>query len=920
MISIKYDKTEVKQAAAGQWQRICESLGLRFELGKHQPCPKCGGTDRFRPFDDFEQTGGMICGAGGCNVSCPDGFDALAWFHGWEFTEAVSKVAEVIGVKPRGKSKKSPLDRLRLDEQPNEMLIPHFCYHNEGISESGLAAMGARTGNLDDQAIVAFPCWSEFGKPPTNWVVMSATSHKLWHRENQRDVQIRKKTLAKGAGLMGAVDAIQAAETVWKCEGPTDCAALLSVYPGAVAVTNIHGAGDGPEKTLHLLAGKRIVICNDPDEAGQAGAAKWSAALRRAGCAVKNVVLPGGKDLRQFLIDGGVDELRKLVEQATDELPPTGTNQPAREANQPASELEQAAGGTKPPINDTTVDDYAYDRRYVPGDCIDLLTRLMLEVVCQDDEGAVTLYSRATGLVRTVKYTEKLQIPNLLTFGGLPCYHSVTDAPDEEDASKIHIREVRKAIGIAASSKKIAGRVELRGHGIYSTGGDVVVCNGKHLSIFTAAGQWIRTDRPFYNDLVFGFGGESESWYDHDELGSMIEAAKDPVWCGAKIDDLVAIFARWTFQRPIDPQLVAGLVIATFVQQSWKWRPQVSIRGQSNAGKSALFQFLFGDERGQPGLFGRISTKLALSSSAGIRQKIRSTSTIIGVDEFDQLDRPQGILNLLRTAGRGDKLVLGSTHHKHQEFGLINICWLAGIFISLSSEADQNRFIEFELLKPEEPKKSAFRHPSAADVARLSLPLIAIAISIASRASEVAETTFFKCADSIKGINQRIIESLSIPSSAIAVATGQDCETVLRSFCNHVQPDWDVVSDQDDLLLKMLKLTIDIGAGSKISTAEAIGLPDYATHRKQIETQIGIGVRDGDDGNRWLIVHPSSVERKIRDVNKAYSMNDGAIRQLLTRIPGTQTHRARLGGAQQRCVWIPFKYVESYLEDQGDAF
>ena len=63
-------KEDVKAAAAGQWQRVFETLGFPdIEIGVHGPCPKCGGTDRFRLFDDFNETGGMICGAGGCNVA-----------------------------------------------------------------------------------------------------------------------------------------------------------------------------------------------------------------------------------------------------------------------------------------------------------------------------------------------------------------------------------------------------------------------------------------------------------------------------------------------------------------------------------------------------------------------------------------------------------------------------------------------------------------------------------------------------------------------------------------------------------------------------------------------------------------------------------------------------------------------------------
>lgn len=56
-----------------RWPSILESLGVPAKLlnGKHQPCPFCGGTDRFR-FDDKEGTGSYYCS--GCGSGHGVGF------------------------------------------------------------------------------------------------------------------------------------------------------------------------------------------------------------------------------------------------------------------------------------------------------------------------------------------------------------------------------------------------------------------------------------------------------------------------------------------------------------------------------------------------------------------------------------------------------------------------------------------------------------------------------------------------------------------------------------------------------------------------------------------------------------------------------------------------------------------------------
>lgn len=102
-----YDVSAVKQAASGRWPDIIARLGgvdPAILDGQHHPCPRCGGTDRFRAFADFAQTGGVYCNQ--CHAQeNGDGFSTLQWLQGWDFPGALRKVAEDLGIAASANSK-----------------------------------------------------------------------------------------------------------------------------------------------------------------------------------------------------------------------------------------------------------------------------------------------------------------------------------------------------------------------------------------------------------------------------------------------------------------------------------------------------------------------------------------------------------------------------------------------------------------------------------------------------------------------------------------------------------------------------------------------------------------------------------------------------------------------------------------------
>ncbi len=106
---MKPDLTEIKNAAYGRWPEIHAALGIPAKLlntRKHQPCPHCGGKDRYR-YTDHKHGGGYICNQ--CTPEGGSGFDLLMLVFGYSFTEAVNQVSALLGLSGGRAERHEPL-------------------------------------------------------------------------------------------------------------------------------------------------------------------------------------------------------------------------------------------------------------------------------------------------------------------------------------------------------------------------------------------------------------------------------------------------------------------------------------------------------------------------------------------------------------------------------------------------------------------------------------------------------------------------------------------------------------------------------------------------------------------------------------------------------------------------------------------
>lgn len=101
----------VRNAARGAWLSVLDSLAPEIKTAidnpgkRHIACPVHGGRDGFRLFRDADISGGGICNSCGPK---PDGFSLLMWLKDWSFPDALTAVANVLGIST-GKVQQKPV-------------------------------------------------------------------------------------------------------------------------------------------------------------------------------------------------------------------------------------------------------------------------------------------------------------------------------------------------------------------------------------------------------------------------------------------------------------------------------------------------------------------------------------------------------------------------------------------------------------------------------------------------------------------------------------------------------------------------------------------------------------------------------------------------------------------------------------------
>ncbi len=331
----RYDVARLKDAARGCWPQVFEDLAsIPGDIldGEHHPCPKCGGTDRFRLLD--ADVGALYCNQ--CfNSENGDGISALQWFCGWSYPETLQQLSEFFNVLEEERDQLSaaasgttittldtpntPTNAARPGEgghstesesQPeakdparslefrsrSKIQLSLWCEKKPGVTVAALELCGAQLAkHLKEYSVIAIPAYGSSGpdSPAVGWIVTEQGGGQLpiFHGPGKPKTWEKVKvTSGSEAGLVNEhalrilADPIRRAmvEVIWKVEGYSDCAALQALIPVEfhqthLVVSNSDGAtGKARDWMLSLFSLcpnlKLFNVVHDCDKPGQTGA------------------------------------------------------------------------------------------------------------------------------------------------------------------------------------------------------------------------------------------------------------------------------------------------------------------------------------------------------------------------------------------------------------------------------------------------------------------------------------------------------------------------------------------------------------------------------------------------------------------------------------------------------------------------
>lgn len=897
----KWDIELIRQAAAGRTIDILTQVaGIPAELldGKHHPCPKCGGKDRFRLID--ESTGACLCNQ--CfQKDNGDWFSVCQWMTGKDFLAIVELIAGLLGIKPEsGSTKVDPAKDLESIPWSSQ-LVAFLLRKKPGLTEEGLLQSGATMKRYKSFTVV---CWPIIGssldpEKPVGYAMIDAMGGKLPTWDQKGNVTGHKKvkiTYGSEPGIIGtdAVDKIKAegfVKQAWKVEGITDMVAIqgLKHRPGDhVVLTNSNGAKHCEGWIASLLAGVGcpVNVIHDADQPGEDGSIIWTQKLVQQDADVTAVKLPyevvedHGSDVRDWVCESGGRDYSDM--------------QSLAESHGKSIDLPKTTEGEV----DSSQMQFPVQTR--------ILKKLGLEVLYEEESGAIRVFSTVLRKSTTIKFVSRLRHEDLIQIAGPPAMLHITSDPQDENEWKM--ADVKKALSLGASA--LRGRNDEKGIGIWQgidedgNAIDSVVLVGD-----TQAAEWNGSkslkdiSTPRVDGLVMDFGSGRHDWFDVDQMKRHLERSADQDWVNNTIDESMTMFGEWRWRmQDVCPALMTGLVMASWIQTIWTWRPLVIVIGQSNCGKSTLFDSLGGGISGM-GLFSHLCFKTEKSTEAGIRQGIGNTSMVIMCDEFEKSRERNRILEMMRSSTRGGTVARGTSGQGGRTFSLRHLGWMSSTESGLFKQPDRNRFIQLDLLEAEKGKFGMLAAPDPPVLIDLGQRLLAIATRNAVAAKALAVKLK---AEQVEGIDARTVESYAVPASILGLATGLDMEGsvgVLRDLLRNVESDEQGQPDHDTLINDILNAQVNCGVkDGNLSVGQIIDSPSFRNeHANRLEA-FGIRLITG----RGLFVVHKSVARQLL---RGSDWEGQRIDQILLRAPGAVKLSQRVGSKPQRGVMLPGELV-----------
>lgn len=177
--------------------------------------------------------------------------------------------------------------------------------------------------------------------------------------------------------------------------------------------------------------------------------------------------------------------------------------------------------------------------------------------------------------------------------------------------------------------------------------------------------------------------------------------AKDPA-SAAEAEEVRALFEKWSWAEPkAAPLLLFGWLAQAFICGWLDWRAHVWLPGPTASGKSSLQKII-------RALLGEWVLSTADASEAAIRQILRNDTLPVSIDEAEPHDNPervQAVMNLMKKASSGDRILRGGADHKGTEFTAQSCFLLSSVMHATLRGEDRNRIALLDMKKlPDNPE------------------------------------------------------------------------------------------------------------------------------------------------------------------------------------------------------------------------
>jgi len=515
------------------------------------------------------------------------------------------------------------------------------------------------------------------------------------------------------------------------------------------------------------------------------------------------------------------------------------------------------------------------------------------EVLGEMATGAVAIFSRVN---RKIYFTslKDLTLDRLVQIGG----NEVLDRVSRKIQPGMMVFERLKRHLIVEASQHQLPDAQFFGQGIHSIqDGRLLVVDGGFAYLWDGD-KFTPQTTPRIEDWFVNLQAGRE-WIDFEELTRAVREMT-PSRAEQIKNHLVSLFSQWRFKGALDHLLIAGFFLAQIVQAQWEWRPHLWLTGSADSGKSILIRFM-------KALAGKLALSLegGMVSEPGLRQSIKSDSSLVTIDEFEECSARDLIIKFLRSAGRGGTGARGTQSQEAIKTEIRHMVAVASIEIGIDRAAETTRFLCVSTVKTDGIKEPQTTDNN--DLPALRLSLFAIALWASKRAKLLLQNL-----DYIKGYDHRFLESLAEPFSMLAVCSTAGPANEMNSLIRDYVAEWEEQNGEfeedetkllEDIQMAKIKVHIDIedaaGFVSSRYVERTVSQVIQNLTPEGDETLQANGIRVSlDEG---LMLYPTKVSMLLKG-----TIWEGLnIKHILLRLPGAQFVRRQLAGKQTRLVVIP---------------